>query len=117
MNLRDPAVSAETLQRGIREVSEGYNIGTLSATEEHELRSLSAPVFGADGRVVLSLTLWGPPGTVSAAEIDHLAQRLIGTAAAATAAVGGAATHALFATTPKGASSSDAFDTASEATA
>lgn len=96
MNLRDPAVSAETLQRGIREVSAGYNIGTLANSEEHELRSLSAPVFGADGRVVLTLTLWGPPGTVSTAHIDELAQRLIGTAAAATAAVGGAVPHAIF---------------------
>lgn len=90
MNLRDPAVSAETLQRGIRDVSDGYNIGTIADSEAHELRSLSAPVFGPDGRVVLSLTLWGPPGTVSAAYIDELSQRLIDTAAAATAAVGGA---------------------------
>jgi flavin reductase (DIM6/NTAB) family NADH-FMN oxidoreductase RutF/DNA-binding IclR family transcriptional regulator len=89
INLRDPEVSAEILHRGIREVSDGYNAGTLSNTEEHELRSLSAPVFGADGRVVLTLTLWGPPGTVSTAEIDELASRLIRTAEAATTAVGG----------------------------
>lgn len=100
MNLRDPAVSAETLHRGIREVSDAYNTGTLSDTEEHELRSLSAPVFGADGRVVFTLTLWGPPGTVPRAEIDELAQRLIGTAAAATTAVGGVFPRALFPTIP-----------------
>ncbi|HET7139763.1 MAG TPA: flavin reductase [Arthrobacter sp.] len=117
LNLRDPDVSAEILQRGIREVSEGYNIGTLSATDEHELRSLSAPVFGADGRVVLSLTLWGPPGNVSAAEIDQLAQKLIGTAAAATAAVGGTAPHPLLAPTSMGAPSSSDALTAGTATA
>jgi hypothetical protein len=70
-------------------------------------------VFGADGRVVLSLTLWGPPGTVPRAEIDELAQRLIGTAAAATTAVGGVFPRALFPTVPTG----DAPEATAEAAA
>ena len=49
VNLKEPGVSAETLKTVIREVSAGYNAEDVSDTEEHELRSLSAPVFGPDG--------------------------------------------------------------------
>jgi flavin reductase (DIM6/NTAB) family NADH-FMN oxidoreductase RutF/DNA-binding IclR family transcriptional regulator len=89
VNLRDPAVSTDTLREAIRQATAGYNPGELSAADEHELRSLSAPVFGPDGRVALTLTLWGPPGRVSTEQIDGYAQQLIGTAAAATVAIGG----------------------------
>ncbi|MGO4691946.1 flavin reductase [Glaciibacter sp. 2TAF33] len=97
VNLKEPGVSAEALKTVIREVTGGYNAEDVSDTEQHELRSLSAPVFGPDGRVVLTLTLWGPPGTIPKTRIDELAQLLIGTAAAATTAVGGAVPRARFA--------------------
>lgn len=94
VNLRDPAVSVDALRDVIRQVTVGYNSSDLDDRGEYELRSLSAPVFGPDGRVVLSLTLWGPPGRIPTAEINDYAQQLIGTAAAATLAVGGVSARA-----------------------
>ncbi|WP_166870716.1 flavin reductase [Salinibacterium sp. ZJ450] len=89
VNSKDPEVSSDTLRDAIKRVTVGYNAGDLDESVSHELRSLSAPVFGPDGSVALTLTLWGPPGRISTAAIHQYAERLIDTAAAATLAVGG----------------------------
>jgi flavin reductase (DIM6/NTAB) family NADH-FMN oxidoreductase RutF/DNA-binding IclR family transcriptional regulator len=88
-NSKDPKVSADALRDTIRQVTGGYNAVDLSPEGSYELRSLSAPVFGPDGRVALTLTVWGPPGSVPTSEIDELAVHLISASTAATAAIGG----------------------------
>lgn len=85
---RDPGVSAETLREAMARVTDGYNPSAPLA-DLVELRSLSAPVFGRDGRVALTLTLWGPQEVVGLPAVAEYVGALLDTAAAATEAIGG----------------------------
>ncbi|MGW4338549.1 flavin reductase [Rhodococcus koreensis] len=85
----DPQVSPTMLRAALREAATWYNPNTGRESGSIELRSLAAPVFDSDARVAFTLTLWGPPGRVRPAEVDHHAQCLRMSAAAATASVGG----------------------------
>lgn len=87
----DPSVTPASLRETIKAAAACYNPADIDSQESYELRSLSAPVFQDDGQVALMLTVWGPPGTVTRAELDEYAARLLDTAAAATQAIRGAA--------------------------
>lgn len=86
---RAPEVSAETLRDAMVRVTDGYN-PPVPTDRSVELRSLSAPVFGRDGAVALTLTLWGPEAPVDDAELAEYVAALLETAAAASRAIGGA---------------------------
>jgi DNA-binding IclR family transcriptional regulator len=76
------------LREALFQALEGYNpVGGVDG--DVELRSLTAPVFGADGRIAFTLTLWGRPGLMSAAVVREHVTALRATAAAATRAIGG----------------------------
>ncbi len=83
---RAPEVSPETLRDAMARVTDGYNPAELR-TREVELRSLSAPVFAADGSVAFTLTLWGPPEPVARAEVARYADALLAAAASAARAI------------------------------
>jgi DNA-binding IclR family transcriptional regulator len=83
----DPDVSSAAVRAAIRDAANCYNPEALIADKVYELRSLSAPVLHPDGRVAFSLTLWGPPGEVTGAELTRRAERLRDTAAASSAAI------------------------------
>jgi len=86
-NLGDPAVTGDVLQTLIREVADSYNPEILHPDELHELRSITAPVFGENGKVAYSMTLWGPKEPVSVDTINRLARQLRTTCDSASAAI------------------------------
>ena len=88
INDGDPQVSAGTLREALFQALEGYNSAS-DIDDEVELRSLTAPVFAADGRIAFTLTLWGRPGLTSAAVVRAHIAAIRATAAAATRAIGG----------------------------
>ncbi|MDR7085039.1 flavin reductase (DIM6/NTAB) family NADH-FMN oxidoreductase RutF/DNA-binding IclR family transcriptional regulator [Arthrobacter ginsengisoli] len=66
-----------------------YNPESLDGLEGFELRSVSAPVFDARGRVAFALTLWGTRGGPAArATVEEYIYRLLEACEAATKAVG-----------------------------
>jgi len=89
LHRRDPEVSEDTLRDAMVRVTDGYNPAATAG--EVELRSLSAPVFGSDGRIVFTLTLWGPGDPVREDVVASYVRALLDTTSAATAAVGGVA--------------------------
>lgn len=91
-NEGDPSVSRAALREAVRKVAECYNPAELPM-EDCELRSVSSPVFNADGQVAFTLTTWGRPGTITPAETQEYMARTREAAARATAAIGGQAPH------------------------
>jgi flavin reductase (DIM6/NTAB) family NADH-FMN oxidoreductase RutF/DNA-binding IclR family transcriptional regulator len=88
VNEGDPQVSAEVLRDAMVHAADGYNpAGDLGGAVE--LRSLTAPVFGADERVAFTLTLWGPPGLAGPEVVASYVEALLAAAAAATESIGG----------------------------
>ena len=86
VNQGDPQVSREVLREAIVRSVGGYNVpGELPDTLE--LRLLTAPVFDHDGRVVFTLTLWGPAGQVSRATAEAYGEALLETTAAASRSI------------------------------
>jgi len=70
---------------------EAYLLVDLDPGRRYELSHLAAPVFGADGQVVLALTIHDLPPTSSAADVEALIERLHAATSAVTASVGGLA--------------------------
>lgn len=92
LHQRAPEVSEETLRDAMVKVADGYNPDTPLAGPGDttvELRSLSAPVFDAAGRVAFTLTLWGPAARVGATGVEAYVVALLDAAADATRAIGG----------------------------
>lgn len=89
----DPLVTTEVLRRRIAAVTDDYNPKDLAEGTNHELRFAQAPVFDANGEVVLALTLWGPAGAISKAQIDDFTAGLVDMAVQATATIGGQPPH------------------------
>ncbi len=88
INEGDPQVSPSLLREALFQALDGYNpVGDLDG--EVELRSLTAPVFGADGKIAFTLTMWGRPGLMTAAAVREHITALRATTAAATRAIGG----------------------------
>lgn len=70
-------------------VREKYFLLDLDKRADYELSFLAAPVFGPDGRVVLAVTVYDLPPTSSAADVEALIARVLGTTRAITAVLGG----------------------------
>jgi DNA-binding IclR family transcriptional regulator len=68
-----------------------YDPVDLSAKEREEIRSISVPVFGPDGEVVLAFTLYGFPKPTSTAGVDAYIERARAAADSATEHLGGRA--------------------------
>lgn len=90
VNEGDPQVSRDTLREEIVRVVDGYN-PVEPLDHPVELRSVSVPVFGPDGRVVFTLTVWGPPGTSEPDVVEEYVEAALDAAAAATRCIGGVA--------------------------
>lgn len=60
----------------------GHEPAELDPRDRHDVRYLSAPVFGSDGRVVLMLTLYGLPPECSVEQIDTFLEGLLKTTSA-----------------------------------
>lgn len=88
VNEGDPQVSAEVLREAMIAAADGYN-PMEEIQYPVELRSLTAPVFGADGKVAFTLTLWGPPGLSGPEVVAEHVEALVSAAGSATASVGG----------------------------
>lgn len=87
----DARVSLAELSRRIAATLHHYNPETLDADAGHEFHFAQAPIFDAQSRVQLALTLWGPPGSMQREQIDHWSSRLLDAANRATQRIGGQA--------------------------
>jgi DNA-binding IclR family transcriptional regulator len=75
---RDNEVDASQLARLVDELGhEEYVLAELEHAASYRLSMIAAPVFGADGSVVLALTLFGFRASLDPVEIRRLAQRLV----------------------------------------
>lgn len=86
INAGDPATSPDDLREAFFAALPGYNWPDDPGGDV-ELRSLSAPVFGPDGRIAYILTLWGTPGLTTPAEVRRRAAALVRTAVEASRVV------------------------------
>jgi len=66
-----------------------YDPAELSATAREEIRSITVPVFGADGEVALAFSLYGFPKPSSAGGVDAYVERALAAARTATGRLGG----------------------------
>jgi DNA-binding IclR family transcriptional regulator len=66
-----------------------YLLLDLEPAHSYRLSLVAAPVFGADGSVVLALTLFDLPAQLPADEVPRLADRLVDAATTVTKAIGG----------------------------
>lgn len=82
-----PGVDARSLREAIRNVAGSYNPDTLEFEGTRELRSMAAPVFGADGNVAFALTLWGPQRAIDQVTFDAYRSTLLAAAARSTDAL------------------------------
>lgn len=90
LHSKDPEVSRESLIEAMRGAADSYNPAELPREGTVELRSVSAPVYDADGSVAYTLTLWGPPGQIGSDEVQKHIDALLEAAASATQLLGGA---------------------------
>lgn len=75
---RDTGVDASQLARLVDELGhEEYVLAELEHAASYRLSMIAGPVFGADGSVVLALTLFGFRASLDPAEIRRLAERLV----------------------------------------
>ncbi|HUI03911.1 MAG TPA: IclR family transcriptional regulator C-terminal domain-containing protein, partial [Acidimicrobiales bacterium] len=70
---------------------EEYLLQELEAGATYRLSQISAPVFGAEGAVVLALTVVGLPEKLTGEEIPRYGDALVACARRVTGAIGGAA--------------------------
>ena len=85
INAGDPEVPTSSMREAFFKALDGYN--QLEEPDDVELRSLSAPVFDASGRVAYMLTMWGRWERVTSSEVHDRVDALCATAAAATQAI------------------------------
>jgi flavin reductase (DIM6/NTAB) family NADH-FMN oxidoreductase RutF/DNA-binding IclR family transcriptional regulator len=83
---RKPRISRADFDAALERVRRSYNPPELQETG-NEFRYISAPVFGKDDGVALTLTLWGPAGRCDRATVESYAQRLLKAAHAASEAL------------------------------
>lgn len=67
----------------------GYEPAELARDKQYDVRVLSAPVFDAQGELVLLLSLYRAPRGLSGPEVEDMGRRLAETASAVTGATGG----------------------------
>ena len=76
------------IDAAVDQLRAGYEQPELVPGQSYEVRTMSAPVFGPDGRVVLQFTLYRFPYRSNGAQIEVYSKRLLEAARAATKAVG-----------------------------
>lgn len=81
----DSSVSMADVMNAMGAVAPYTNPEDDSSADAKELRSLTAPVFGPDERLLFELILWGPTEPIGPAEITERAEALRRTAAQASA--------------------------------
>src|SRR5699024_1500705 len=74
----------ENLVRVVNDAAPTFNIGDVKEDQDYEFHSATAPVFDKNGVCVFSLTVWGPDGLSSGADVQATIKRLTRTAEAAT---------------------------------
>jgi hypothetical protein len=90
-SLGQPDATPAEIRERIRALIPSYNPPVLRTDELLEFRFATGPVFDAFGHIAFSLTLWGPQGLLSAADVSTWATRLKRVCAEATSIVGGKA--------------------------
>lgn len=87
---RESGVDAAQLARLVDELGhEEYVLAELEHASSYRLSMIAAPVFGADGSVVLALTLFGFRASLDPAEIRGRAERLLDAARVVTKSIHG----------------------------
>jgi flavin reductase (DIM6/NTAB) family NADH-FMN oxidoreductase RutF/DNA-binding IclR family transcriptional regulator len=91
---RTPAAAHEPVgkqdARGLVDRLAGkYEPSDLEPGRSYDVRNLTAPVFDADGQVVLTLTVYGLPSQSTREAVDRYSTHLLAATAAATDAIGG----------------------------
>lgn len=77
----------------VDQLQAGYEQPELTPGTSYEVRTMSAPVFGPDGRVLMQFTFYGLPHRSEASQIEAYGVRLLQAARSATEAVGGHQPH------------------------
>jgi len=72
------------LVRVVSDAAPTFNSGDVKEDEDYEFHSATAPVFDKNGVCIFSLTVWGPDGLSSGADVQATIKRLTRTAEAAT---------------------------------
>lgn len=80
---------SDEVSRVVHNLRSGYRQGEFDPDERYEVRTISAAVFGTDGRVTIQLTLYGLPDRSSSEQIETYAAGLVRAARTATEAAGG----------------------------
>ncbi|WP_448625010.1 flavin reductase [Geodermatophilus sp. URMC 64] len=82
--------NAKRAARGLVDRLAGkYEPGDLEPGESYDVRNLTAPVFDANGQVVLTLTVYGLPPQSTREDVDRYSTHLLAATDAATEAIGG----------------------------
>jgi flavin reductase (DIM6/NTAB) family NADH-FMN oxidoreductase RutF/DNA-binding IclR family transcriptional regulator len=79
----------EEMHRVVAELADDYEPEDITSARTYPVKTVTAPVFGADGTVVLALALFGLPDEMTADELASAVGRLTAATDAVTRAVGG----------------------------
>lgn len=79
----------EELRRVVAELADDYEPEDITSAETYPVKTVTAPVFGKDGTVVLALALFGLPDELTRHELAAAIDRLTEAAGTVTRAVGG----------------------------
>lgn len=83
----------DDLEDDIREltlsVSDQYEPLTIEPERPYDVTLLSAPIFDASGRVILTVALWGLPSPIHGADLCRYADLLVGKCRKLTSEIGG----------------------------
>lgn len=85
----DHEQNQQTIDEMVDQLQAGYEQPNLIPGDNYEVRTISAPVFGPDGRVLLQFTFYGLPHRSSTVDIELFGERLLDAARSASEAVGG----------------------------
>src|SRR5699024_3401417 len=75
---------SEPLADTMLQAAPEYNLDELPTSDDIELRLIQAPVFDADGKIAVAMTMWGPAGTITRDELDFWISSLLEAAQHAT---------------------------------
>lgn len=81
-HVADVSSAAEFLHDEILDIAD-YHPDSWDTEEPIEMRAITAPVFGKNGRLAFALTLFGPPGKIGPDTVKEHVDKLLATAHAA----------------------------------
>jgi flavin reductase (DIM6/NTAB) family NADH-FMN oxidoreductase RutF/DNA-binding IclR family transcriptional regulator len=88
---RAPGNDPMGMTRLLSQLADDYEPDDLTAAASHRIRTMTAPIFGADGSIVLALVLYGLREATTPAPMAQLTQALLQATGTVTSAIGGAA--------------------------